>query len=103
MSGHSKWSQIKRAKGVTDVKRGQVFTKLGREIAVAARTGGGNPEMNARLRLAVERAREQNMPIDTIERAIKRATGAGAEGSLDEIIYEGYGPGGAALLIEVMT
>ncbi|MSQ23436.1 MAG: YebC/PmpR family DNA-binding transcriptional regulator [Chloroflexi bacterium] len=103
MSGHSKWSQIKRQKGVTDVKRGQAFTKLGREIAVAARTGGPNLEMNARLRLAVERARAANMPVDTIDRAIKRATGATAEGTLDEITYEGYGPGGAALLIEVLT
>ena len=103
MSGHSKWSQIKRQKGVSDVKRGQVFTKLGREIAVAARTGGGNAEMNARLRLAIERARAANMPLDTIERAVKRAAGAADGASLDEITYEGYGPGGAALLIEVLT
>ena len=72
MSGHSKWSQIKRAKGVTDAKRGQLFTKLGREISVAAREGGPDPEANARLRLAVQRAREANMPADTIDRAIKR-------------------------------
>ena len=103
MSGHSKWAQIKRAKGVTDVKRGQMFTKLGREISVATREGGPDPQMNARLRLAVERARAGNMPLDTIERAIKRAAGASGEGSLDEISYEGYGPGGAALLIEVLT
>ena len=76
MSGHSKWSQIKRAKGVTDAKRGQLFTKLGREISVAAREGGPDPDANARLRLAVQRAREANMPMDTIERAIKRGAGA---------------------------
>lgn len=103
MSGHSKWSQIKRQKGVADVKRGQVFTKLGREIAVAARAGGANLEMNARLRLAIERARAANMPLDTIERAVKRATGAGEGAALEEVTYEGYGPGGAALLIEVLT
>ncbi|MBI4214069.1 MAG: YebC/PmpR family DNA-binding transcriptional regulator [Chloroflexi bacterium] len=103
MSGHSKWSQIKRQKGVADAKRGQMFTKLGREIAVAVRAGGPNPEVNPRLRLAIDRARLANMPIDTIERAIKRAAGSAAEGNLDEIVYEGYGPGGAALLIEVLT
>ena len=103
MSGHSKWSQIKRQKGVADVKRGQVFTKLGRELAVAVRAGGPDPLMNPRLRLAVDRAREANMPIDTIDRAIKRAAGSATEGNLDEIVYEGYGPGGAALLIEVLT
>jgi YebC/PmpR family DNA-binding regulatory protein len=104
VSGHSKWSQIKRAKGVTDAKRGQLFTKLGREISVAARTGGGpDPDANSRLRLAVQRAREANMPMDNIDRAIKR--GAGGEGGavLDEILYEGYGPNGAAILIEAMT
>jgi YebC/PmpR family DNA-binding regulatory protein len=104
VSGHSKWSQIKRAKGVTDAKRGQLFTKLGREISVAARTGGGpDPDANSRLRLAIQRAREANMPMDNIDRAIKR--GAGGEGGamLDEILYEGYGPNGAAILIEAMT
>jgi YebC/PmpR family DNA-binding regulatory protein len=80
-----------------------MFTKLGREISVATRQGGPDPQMNARLRLAIERARAGNMPLDTIERAIKRAAGAGGEGSLDEISYEGYGPGGAALLIAVLT
>lgn len=103
MSGHSKWAQIKRQKGVADAKRGQVFTKLGREIAVAARAGGADPQMNARLRLAIERARAANMPNDTIDRAIKRAAAAAAEGSLEEITYEGYAPGGAALLVEVLT
>jgi YebC/PmpR family DNA-binding regulatory protein len=100
MSGHSKWSQIKRQKGVTDTKRGQLFTKLSREIAVAVRQGGSNPEMNFRLRLAVQKARDSNMPLDSIERAIKRGTG-GSEGA--ETIYEGYGPGGAAILLEAMT
>jgi YebC/PmpR family DNA-binding regulatory protein len=103
VSGHSKWAQIKRQKGVTDVKRGQVFTKLGREISVAVREGGPNPDANARLRLAVERARAANMAADTIDRAIKRASGAGEGTTLDQITYEGYGPGGAALLVEVVT
>ena len=102
MSGHSKWSQIKRAKGVTDAKRGQLFTKLGREISVAAREGGPDPEANARLRLAVQRAREANMPMDTIELALKRVAGSDAA-ALEEILYEGYGPNGAAIMIEAMT
>jgi YebC/PmpR family DNA-binding regulatory protein len=103
MSGHSKWSQIKRQKASTDAKRGQAFTKLGREIMVAARAGGGELEANFRLRLAVQRAREANMPLENIERAIKRATG-GAEGAvLEEITYEGYGPQGAAILVQAMT
>lgn len=103
MSGHSKWAQIKRSKGVADAKRGQIFTKLGREISVAAREGGPSPENNPRLRLAMDRARAANMPADTIERAIKRATGGGEAASLDHATYEGYGPGGAALLVEVLT
>jgi YebC/PmpR family DNA-binding regulatory protein len=103
MSGHSKWSQIKRQKGVADARRGQLFTKLGREITVAARERGPDPDANPRLRLAVQKAREANMPMDTVERAIKRGSG-GAEGlTLDEVIYEGYGPGGAAILVEAMT
>ena len=103
MSGHSKWSQIKRQKGVADTRRGQLFTKLSREIAVAARQGGGNPEANLRLRLAIQKARDNNMPLEGIERAIKRGAG-GAEGAtLDEVVYEGYGPGGAAILLEAMT
>ena len=102
MSGHSKWSQIKRAKGAADAKRGQLFTKLGREISVAAREGGPDPDANARLRLAVQRAREANMPADTIDRAIKRVVGGDAA-ALEEIVYEGYGPNGAAILIEAMT
>lgn len=103
MSGHSKWAQIKRQKGAADAKRGQVFTKLGREISVAVREGGPSPDGNPRLRLAVERARAANMPADTIDRAIKRAAGAGEGLSLEQVSYEGYGPGGAALLVEVFT
>lgn len=104
MGGHSHWSQIKRQKGAADAKRGQVFTKLGREITVAARQGGGDPEGNARLRLAVQKAREQNMPVDTIERAIKRGSGQLDDGTeLIEATYEAYGPGGVAILMEVLT
>ncbi len=103
MSGHSKWSQIKRQKGVTDNRRGQLFTKLGKELAVAARQGGADPEANPRLRLAVERARDANMPKDNIERAIKRATGEGGGAELQEVVYEGYGPGGTAILVEALT
>src|SRR4051794_951549 len=103
MSGHSKWSQIKRQKGVNDAKRGAVFTKLGREIAVAVRQGGGDPAGNFRLRLAVQRAREANMSADTIDRAIKRASGGADGAELEEITYEGYGPGGIAVMVEAMT
>jgi YebC/PmpR family DNA-binding regulatory protein len=103
VSGHSKWAQIKRQKGVTDVKRGQAFTKLGREIAVAVREGGPSPDANARLRLAIDRARAANMPIDTIDRAIKRAAGGGEGAELEQLTYEGYGPGGAAILVNVLT
>jgi YebC/PmpR family DNA-binding regulatory protein len=103
VSGHSKWAQIKRAKGANDQKRGQLFTKLGRELSVAAREGGPNPDANPRLRMAVDRAREANMPADTIQRAIQRGVGAGEGASLEEVVYEGYGSGGAALLIEATT
>jgi YebC/PmpR family DNA-binding regulatory protein len=103
MSGHSKWSTIKRQKGVNDVKRGAVFTKMGREIAVAARQGGGDPEGNFRLRLAIEKARAANMPLDTIKRAIEKATGGGEAEQFEEIVYEGYGPGGVAVLVEAQT
>jgi YebC/PmpR family DNA-binding regulatory protein len=102
MSGHSKWSTIKRQKGAADAKRGQLFTKLGREIAVAAREGA-DPTANSRLRLAVQRARDANMPLDTIERAIKRGAGAGDTADFQEITYEGYGPHGVAILVEVLT
>lgn len=103
MSGHSKWAQIKRQKGVTDVRRGALFTKLSREITVAAKQGTPDPEMNFRLRLAVQKAREANMPADNIERAIKRAAGSGEGGDLLEITYEGYGPHGVAILVEALT
>jgi YebC/PmpR family DNA-binding regulatory protein len=103
VSGHSKWAQIKRAKGANDQKRGQLFTKLGREISVAAREGGPSPDGNARLRLAIDRAREANMPMDTIQRAIQRGVGGGEGAALEEVVYEGYGAGGAALLIEATT
>jgi len=103
MSGHSKWSQIKRQKGVNDVKRGAVFTKMGREISVAARAGGADQDGNFRLRLAVERARAINMPLDTIKRAIEKATGGGEGEQFEEITYEGYGPGGVAIIVETAT
>lgn len=103
MAGHSKWAQIKRKKGVTDAKRGQLFTKLGRELSVAARQGGGNPDENPALRLAIERARQNNMPKENIQRAIDRATNATDAAQLEEIRYEAYGPGGAAMLIDSLT
>ncbi len=103
MSGHSKWSQIKRKKAVTDAKRGQVFTKLIREITVAARSGVGDPDFNPRLRLAVDTAKAANMPAENIERAIKKGTGELEGVHYEELVYEGYGPGGVALLIEVVT
>lgn len=104
MSGHSKWSTIKRKKGAADAKRGQLFTRLAREIAVAAREGGGDPETNFRLRLAIDKARGQNMPKDNIERAIARGTGDSKDGSqLEEVYYEGYAPHGIALIINCVT
>jgi YebC/PmpR family DNA-binding regulatory protein len=103
MSGHSKWSQIKRKKGATDAKRGKIFTKLIKEITVAARLGGGDPEGNPRLRTAIAAAKADNMPKDNIERAIKKGTGELEGVTIDELVYEGYGPGGAAILIEAMT
>ena len=105
MSGHSKWSTIKHQKGATDARRGKLFTKLAREIAVAARTGGPDPSMNARLRLAIERARADNMPLDNVDRAIKRATGGSGESQadLEEVVYEGFGPAGTAILVMAVT
>jgi YebC/PmpR family DNA-binding regulatory protein len=104
MSGHSKWSQIKRQKGTADAKRGQVFTKLTREIIVAARQGGASPEANFRLRLAIQRARDHNMPLENIERAIKKGSGEMGEGaSLVEMNLEGYGPHGIAILLQALT
>lgn len=103
MSGHSKWHSIKHKKGALDAKRGKLFTKLIKEITVAARTGGGDAAANARLRKAVLDAKGANMPNDTIDRAIKRGTGELEGVSYDEITYEGYGPGGVAVLVETMT
>lgn len=105
MSGHSKWSTIKHKKGALDAKRGALFTKLAREITVAARQGASSdPSMNPRLRLAIDKARQNNMPMDNIDRAIKKGTGEGADGAnYEETTYEGYGPGGAALLVQALT
>jgi YebC/PmpR family DNA-binding regulatory protein len=104
MSGHSKWATIKRKKGAADAKRGQVFTRLTREIVMAAREGGGDTDSNFRLRLAMEKARSQNMPKENIERAIKRGTGEGKDAAAyEEIFYEGYGPHGVAMMIECVT
>jgi YebC/PmpR family DNA-binding regulatory protein len=104
MSGHSKWATIKRKKGAADAKRGQVFTRIAREIVMAARESGGDAEANFRLRLAIERARSQNMPKENIERAIKRGTGEGKDANVfEQIYYEGYGPHGVALMIECLT
>lgn len=103
MSGHSKWSTIKRQKGAKDEKRGQLFTKLAREITVAARSGIPDPDANFRLRMAVQKARAENLPKENIDRAIERATGGGAADSYDEVYYEGFGPGGIALMIHALT
>jgi len=103
MSGHSKWSQIKRQKGVADARRGQLFTKLSRELVIAVRQGGSNPETNFRLRLAMQKARDNNMPLESIERAIKRGAGGSEGANLTEATYEGYGPGGAAILLDTLT
>lgn len=103
MSGHSKWSTIKRKKGVADAKRGKVFTKLIREIATAARIGGGDVDANPRLRLACEKARAANMPKDNIARGIAKGTGTGEGEAYEEVVYEGYGPGGVAIYIEALT
>src|SRR6266567_1980364 len=104
MSGHSKWATIKRAKGANDAKRGQLFTKLSKAITIAARQGGGSPDpdSNFRLRLAIEAARAANMPKDNIERAIQRASGK-QDASLEEAIYEGFGPGGFSVIVETFT
>ena len=106
MSGHSKWSTIKRAKGAADAKRGALFTKLARDITLAAsQGGGGDPDMNFRLRLAIDKAKSSNMPMDSITRAVKRGSGESGDGadSLAEITYEGYGPGGGAILLQAVT
>lgn len=105
MSGHSKWASIKHKKAIVDSRRGQQFTKLTRAITVAARDGGGDPDGNPALELAIRKAKEASMPKDNIERAIAKGTGAGAEGeaALETVLYEGYGPGGVALLVEAVT
>src|SRR5881296_1306188 len=104
MSGHSKWSKVKRFKGAIDAKRGKIFSKLSKEITVAAKMGGGDPGGNPRLRSAILAARAQSMPNDNIERAIKRGTGEGGDAQhYEELVYEGYAPGGVALIVEVAT
>ena len=103
MSGHSKWSTIKHKKAITDARRGQLFTRLAREVTVAARAGGGDPDINFGLRLAIDKARSANMPKDNIERAIKRGTGELKGAELIELTYEGYAPNGVAVLIKVLT
>jgi YebC/PmpR family DNA-binding regulatory protein len=103
MAGHSKWKQIKRKKAVADARRGALFTKLIREITIAAKQGGGDPAGNARLRTAIDAAKAENMPLDNIERAVKKGTGELAGVTYEEVTYEGYGPGGAAIFIEATT
>lgn len=103
MSGHSKWATIKHAKGAADAKRGQLFTKFIKEISIAARMGGGDPDSNPRLRTAILKARASNMPKDNIERAIKKGTGELGNAVFEEKVYEGYGPAGVAILVEVLT
>ncbi len=103
MSGHSKWSSIKHQKGVADARRGQLFTKLTREIIVVVREGGSNPEANFRLRLAVQKARDNNMPLENIDRAIKRGSGELEGVTLTEMVLEGYGPSGAAILVQALS
>jgi YebC/PmpR family DNA-binding regulatory protein len=103
MSGHSKWSTIKRKKAAADAKRGKIFTQLIREITISARVGGGDPAANPRLRLAIDSARSQNMPKDNVERAIKKGTGELQGEQIEEVRYEGYGPGGAAVMIDTVT
>ena len=103
MSGHSKWSTIKRKKGKADAVKGVVFTKLAREIIVAARAGGGNPESNFRLRIAVAKAKSSNMPNDNIKRAIEKGAGGADGANYEELTYEGYGPGGTAVIVKAMT
>ena len=103
MAGHSKWANIQHRKGAQDAKRGKLFTKLIREVSIAARLGGGDPAANSRLRLAMDKALSGNVPKDTIERAIKRASGDQDADNIEEVRYEGYGPGGVAVMVECMT
>ncbi len=103
MSGHSKWSTIKRKKGAEDAKRGKIFTRLARDITLAARSGGGDENANPKLKLAIQKAKAANMPKDNIERAIKRGTGEIEGGEMEELVYEGYGPEGVAFIVEALT
>lgn len=103
MSGHSKWANIKNKKGKTDAQRGKIFTKLGREIQIAVRAGGSDPESNSKLKDTIAKAKANNMPNDNIQRSIKKASGEGSAEVIEEIIYEGYGPGGVAIIIEAVT
>ncbi|MDO5036872.1 MAG: YebC/PmpR family DNA-binding transcriptional regulator [Tissierellia bacterium] len=103
MAGHSKWNNIKRKKGKEDAKKGKIFTKMARNISVAAREGGGDPEFNPSLKVAVDKAKAMNMPNDNIERAIKKGTGEGGEGNFEAITYEGYGPSGVAVMVKCLT
>lgn len=103
MSGHSKWATIKHAKGLADAKRGKIFTKFIKEISIAAKMGGGDPDANPRLRTVIIKARAANMPKDNIERAIKKGTGEDSATSYEELVYEGYAPGGVAVMVEVLT
>ena len=103
MSGHSKWATIKHAKGLADAKRGKIFTKFIKEISIAARMGGGDPNSNPRLRTVIIKARAANMPKDNIERAIKKGTGEDGATAYEELVYEGYAPGGVAVMVEVLT
>ncbi|MCL2846072.1 MAG: YebC/PmpR family DNA-binding transcriptional regulator [Firmicutes bacterium] len=103
MAGHSKWAQIKRAKGANDVARGKMFTKIGKEIHVAVKLGGPDPDGNPRLALVIKKAKENNMPNDNINRAIKNASGAGKDTNYESITYEGYAPGGVAVMVQCLT
>lgn len=102
MSGHSKWATIKRKKAKVDAQRGKLFTRLSKEIIIAARAGGGDPEGNMRLKAAIQRAKEANIPNDNIQRAVMKGTGELGGGNYEEIIYEGYGPGGVAVMLEII-
>src|SRR6058998_739491 len=103
MAGHSKWAKVKHFKGAVDAKRGRIFAKLSKELTIAAKQGGGDPDMNPRLRMVLLKCRAANMPSDNIERAIKRATGGGETANFEELTYEIYGPHGVAVLVEVTT
>src|SRR5256714_1214218 len=103
MAGHSRWAKVKHFKGSIDAKRGQIFAKLGKEISIAAKLAGGDPDMNPRLRMALLKGRAANMPMDNIDRAIKRGTGGGETATYEDLTYEIYGPGGVAVLVELST